>query len=773
MKKILGTLALSLIVFSALVAQPCQRTKTGVSVEIENTTIEIEFYSPSIVRINKYPGNVKPEKKSLSVVKTPELVPFKIKRKEEKLELTGKQLLISLDMKTGNVCFYDKNKNLLFAEKERTASFTPTTDAGSNAYIVKQTYSLDDDEVIYGLGQHQEGRMNQRNQEVFLRQHNMVICMPFIHSIKGYAVFWDNYSPTTFKDNKEGMSFESVVGDCIDYYFMYGGNADGVIASVRDLTGQVPMFPLWTYGFWQSKERYGSQKEIIGVVEKYRSLGIPLDGIIQDWQYWSTDNNYWNAMEFGNPEFPDPKGMIDRIHELNAHAIISVWTSFGPKSKPFQTFKEKGMLMDFKTYPDNVPARVYDPYNPEARDIYWNFLNKNIFSLGMDGWWLDSTEPDHSDIKERDFDFQTYLGSFRKVRNAFPLATVGGVYDHQRKVTSDKRVFILTRSAFTGQQRYGATSWSGDVFSNWPTLRNQISAGLNFSLTGIPYWNSDIGGFWTWRDYPEGIKDVVYHELYVRWMQFGTFTPMMRSHGSNTPREIFNFGKKGDWAYDAQEKCIHLRYGLLPYIYATSWDVTRNAGSMMRALFMDFGQDKKVLDINNEYMFGRSLLVAPVTDTLKVQETYLPSGTKWFDFWTGSQLAGGQTLSREVPIDIIPLYVKAGSILPIGPKVQYAEEKKWDDLEIRVYPGQDTTFVLYEDENDNYNYEKGVYSTIEFSWNERKQELTIGQRKGSFPGILEKRTFRIVMGTSVAGMDAVTDFREVLYTGKTIRMRLN
>jgi alpha-D-xyloside xylohydrolase len=599
--------------------------------------------------------------------------------------------------------------------------------------------------------------------------------VPFFVSEKGYGFFWDNYSPTLFEDSPEGTSFKSDVGDCIDYYFMYGGNADGVIGQMRDLTGQVPMLPLWAYGYFQSKERYKSQDETVGVVKKYRDLGVPLDCIIQDWQYWG--NNYlWNAMEFLNADFYDPQKMINDVHNLNAHMIISIWNSFGPQTKQYKELKKIGALLDFITWPasgsDKWPpnmdypsgVRAYDPYNPEARDIYWKYLNAGIFSLGMDGWWMDSSEPDHMDFKPSDFDNKTYLGSFRKVRNAFPLMTVGGVYEHQRSVSSAKRVFILTRSAFAGQQRYGANTWSGDVVASWGALKNQISAGLNFSLCGIPYWNSDIGGFFLWN-YKKKLEDPDYVELYTRWIQFGAFCPMMRSHGTDAPREIYQFGKKGEKIYDAIEKAINLRYLFLPYIYSTSWDVTANQSTMMRALVMDFAQDKDALDINDEYMFGRSVLVCPVTEpmytknlvngndtslaadfsTVKNQEVYLPKGTEWYDFWTGKKYKGGQTVNNAAPIDIIPLYVKAGSVLPIGPKVQYAAEKNWDNLEIRIFPGADGEFTLYEDENDNYNYEKGIYSTIKFKWNHSTNTLNIGKRKGEFPGMLKRRTFNIVV----------------------------
>jgi alpha-D-xyloside xylohydrolase len=443
-------------------------------------------------------------------------------------------------------------------------------------------------------------------------------------------------------------------------------------------------------------------------------------------------------------------------------------------------------------YPSGV--RVYDPYNPEARDIYWKYLNDGIFKLGMDGWWMDSSEPDHLNFKPSDLDNQTYLGSFRKVRNAFPLMTVGGLYTHQRSVTSDKRVFILTRSAFAGQQRYGANTWSGDVVASWDALRQQISAGLNFSLSDIPYWNSDIGGFFLWN-FPQKLNDANYCELYARWIQFGAFCPMMRSHGTDAPREIYQFGKKGDKIYDAIDKFINLRYYLLPYIYSTSWDVTANQSTMMRALVMDFANDKDALDINNEYMFGKSLLVCPVTtpmyskmvvhdnDTTKVgdfskiksEKVYLPKGTGWVDFWTGEKLKGGQKINKEVPIDIMPLFAKAGSIIPIGPKVQYATEKKWDNLEIRIYPGADGEFTLYEDENDNYNYEKGVYSTITFTWDDAKKELTISDRNGSFPGMIAQRKFNIVKVSknNGVGMNTTITYDKVItYDGKKVVIKL-
>lgn len=775
-------------------AQEYQKTPNGITAIVESVNIELTFYNSSTIRVVKNPQECKHSKESLSVVAQPQKVNFTTSQEADILSLKSNMLEVQLDLKSGNISFLDSQKSPLLKEIS-TPKFTEFNDAGIKTFSVYQPFILDTEEAIYGLGQLQNGKMIQRNLTKQLIQGNVEDVVTFFQSIKGYGVFWDNYSPTTFKDDPQETSFTSEVGDCIDYYFMYGRNADGVIAEMRALTGQVPMFPLWTYGFWQSKERYKSQQETVDVVREYRELGVPLDGIIQDWQYWG--NNYlWNAMEFLNTDFSQPQKMVDDIHNMNAHLIISIWSSFGPATKPYRELNSKNMLFNFSTWPQSgvetwppnmeYPSgvRVYDAYNPEARNIYWKYLSQGLLKYGLDGWWMDSTEPDHLDWKPEDLDTKTYLGSFRKVRNAYPLMTVGGVYDHQRAQTSDKRVFILTRSGFAGQQRYGANVWSGDVSSSWESLRNQVTAGLNLSLCAIPHWNSDIGGFFagqynkSWND-GTGSKNPLYQELYVRWLQFGAFNPMMRSHGTDLGREIYQFGKKGEPIYDAIEKTIKLRYSLLPYIYSSSWDVSHRQSTFMRALFMDFAHDKKTWDMKDEFMFGKNILVAPV---LKAQYTpekvvkandqdgwnrvdaedkennissdftqpkstqvYLPAGTVWYDFYTNKQFKGGQHIAVTTSIDQIPLYVKAGSIIPIGPDVQYATEKKWDNLELKVYAGADGTFILYEDEFDNYNYEKGQYTEIPLVWNNSARKLSIGACKGSYPGMHSERTFNVVM----------------------------
>lgn len=778
MKKYIFTFIIQLLLLGNVVkAQSFQKTETGIITTINGIKTEIQFFSENTVRIIKSPDGIPFQKNSLSVIAKPVSVNFSATQKANEITIGTAKIKIKLNSVSGKISFFNEKGLQLLNEKEKSTVFTPFVDNGQNTLSVEQAFALEKEEAIYGLGQQQQGKMVQRNLTLNMVQGNTDDYIPFFQSAKGYGIFWDNYSPTTFSDNSEKTTFKSEVGDAIDYYFMYGENADGVIACMRNLTGQAPMFPLWTFGYFQSKERYKSQGELVGIVKKYRELGVPLDGIIQDWQYWG--NNYlWNAMDFLNPEFENPQKMVNDVHALNAHMTISIWNSFGPKTLQYAELDKIGALMNFVTWPQSgsekwppnadYPSgvKVYDPFNPEARNIYWKYLNKGIFSLGMDGWWMDSSEPDHLDFKPSDMNNKTFLGSFRKVRNAFPLMTVGGVYDHQRELSDAKRVFILTRSAFAGQQRYGANTWSGDVNSSWTALRNQISAGLNFSLTGIPYWNSDIGGFFLWN-FRKKLDDPEYRELYLRWLQFGTFCPMMRSHGADAPREISQFGKKGDKHYDVIEKYINLRYKLLPYIYSTSWQVTAGQSSMMRALVMDFATDKNAIDINDQFMFGKSIMVCPVTKAMyvsqkiengdsvmvedfgkvKTKESYLPAGSDWYDFWTSEKISGGRNVVKETPIETIPLYIKAGAIIPFGPEVQYATEKKWDHLQINVYAGANGTFVLYEDENDNYNYEKGVYSTIQLNLDDKKQILTINDRNGSFPGMLEKRTFDITLIT--------------------------
>ena len=740
--------------------------------EAQAQDVKIEFITPSIVHVVKG----QPTKTLVVTAKPQDVAVTKKGNTTSSKELTVKQDA------NGNLTFLTAKGKVLLKEKE------------CDVLEARQTFTLDKDEAIYGLGTIQNGKMNRRGEKKRMEQSNLEDFQNVLQSIKGYGIYWENYSPTLFEDNASGMTFDAEVGDGVDYYFMYGKSADGVIAQMRYLSGDVPMFPMWTYGFWQSKERYKSAAETEGIVDQYRALNVPLDGIIQDWQYWGS-NYLWNAMDFLAEDFANGKQMIQNVHRKHAHFMISIWASFGPMTQQFRELNEKGLLMPFETWPQSgishiwppvmkYPSgvKVYDAFHPEARTIYWKYL-KTLYDYGTDAWWMDSTDPDFFNPKESDYAHKVYGGTWRSQRNAFPLETVRGIYQSQRKDYGQKRVFIMTRSSYAGQQHYGSNMWSGDVNSSWDMLRKQVPAGLSYSLTGNPNFNTDIGGFFCGSYNTKGSgsapRNPQFQELYVRWMQYGLFCPVFRSHGADAPREIWQFGKKGEPVYDAIEKQIRLRYRLIPYLYSTAWQVTSNNDSYMRPLFSDFAADKKVWNITDEFLFGRSILAAPIvkaqyteekiirTDAMtgwnrqdakgqkedgrgidwtatKTATKYLPKGAAWYDFWTGKYYAGGQDVTLATTLDRVPMFVRAGSILPLGPEMQYVGEKAWDNLEVRIYPGANGSFTLYEDEGDNYNYEKGQYATITFQWNDKARTLTIGERKGSYPGMLQKRQFTIV-----------------------------
>ncbi len=806
-------------------SQTFEKTDYGVRFQTAQPVLngEIRFYAPSIVRVVKYPSEEMPEKKSYPVIMMPRKMEIGYEQNGDELSMTTEVMAVSLSLSTGKVVYKDKQGKVLLQEKESGTNFIPRRDVARDAYTVSQVFLLQPDEIIYGLGQRQSGAMNHRNQQIQLLNGNTNICIPYFTSEKGYGLYWDNPGISNFSDTPYETSFSSQAGLCSDYYFLYkDGTQDGVIGCLRELTGRATMFPLWTLGYWQCRERYKSPDELCGVLDKYRELEIPLDGIVQDWQYWGCDSN-WNAMKFMNPRyinklgdeewmrylpydesadarfeeprFKSPEEMIEYVHKRNAHLMISVWASFGPWTDQYKALDKMGALLKFETWPPKSGAHPYDPFNPEARDLYWRYL-AHLYDMGIDAWWTDSTEPDHLNPKESDFDLMTADGSFRSVHNAFPLASNRGIYEHQRAVSGDKRVFQMTRSGYLGQQHYGAISWSGDVVSSWDVLRNQIPAGLNFSLCGIPYWNTDLAGFFGW-EYNNDWTNVAYQELHVRWFQWGCFMPLMRNHCSSPMKnEIDLFGKEGDWAYDVQKQYIELRYRLLPYLYSLGGAVVQENATIMRPLVMDFASDRKALLLDDEYMFGKAFLVCPVTEPLysKKEEgnkgvltvpdvatasspfpVYLPEGTGWVDFWTNEYLEGGREVDRECPINVMPLYVKAGSIVPLGPKVQYATEKEWDNLDICIYPGADGEFTLYEDEFDNYNYEKGQFSTIRFLWDDGKRTLTICDREGGYPGMLKRRSFRITLmvpGKQSAEKVIGKADKKVGYSGKKVTVEL-
>ncbi len=932
MSRITQIIVLSLLIFSSVNAVEIRgnfiKKDDGVVVTADSLNIRLHVLGEKIIQVECTPIHEKQRHQELVVVK-PSLdkAQWKLKKGPGSVVLSTASLQAVVDLSSGKIRFRNASGKTLLEEIGR--ELIPAIVIGEKTYNIRQKFMLSRDEAIYGLGQHQEGNMNLRGKTVDLYQNNMKVAIPMLVSSKGYGILWDNYSLSKFTDKSQGMELWSEVADGIDYYFIAGQNTDEVISGYRKLTGQAPLYPKWAYGFFQSKERYKSQDEILGIVDEFRRRQIPLDVIVQDWYYW--DPQKWGSHYMNRTRYPDPAKMTNEVHDKNAKIIISVWGKFDPTSPNYSEMDQKGFLWNHTW----ETSRYYNAYNPEARSLYWRQIKDSLYTKGFDGWWLDATEPETGDMRNDETKklMNNNLGTGARYLNAYPLMTTAAVYDGQRQVNSDKRVYILTRSAFPGQQRNAATTWSGDITASWDVFHKQIPAGLNFCFTGIPYWTTDIGAFTV--KVPGGCKNDMYKELFTRWYQYGTFCPIFRVHGSSTPREMWRFGEKGSWSYDTQLKFNNLRYRLMPYIYSLGWKVTHDSYTMMRGLTFDFAHDTSVYTIDDQFMFGPSILVNPVLvamyypwgeadsgriipsknlltidgtpgltgeyyegmnfnkifttrsdqtidfnwgdnapiqgmvpDTFsirwrgqliapetgeytlntlsddgtrlfidnklvidewqdqapliasgkiileagkkydvkleyyenlmgavaqlrwilpsekkvtdiklpdKTRKVYLPGSTQWIDFWTGKTISGGQTIVAPAPIEIMPLYVKAGSIIPMGPFLQYTTEKPADPIELRVYPGADGTFELYEDENDNYNYEKGKYATIPFLWNDNEKTLTIGKHLGEFNGMLRERTINIVLVHESAGIgiEPSKTFTTVQYSGKNVKIKMN
>lgn len=735
---------------TGLLVQPENRSETGVK------TVIIQIYSDDVIQVIGLPTDAPTELTSL-IARPPNgaQTPFEVAENTSEIQIKTKTLRMTIQKDDGTVVFKDAKGNCLLREGLR--QITPVVVLDEEVNHIKQAFLWANDEALYGLGQHQEGVFNWRGHYTELFQYNTRAVVPFLLSTKGYGLLWDNYSYTKFDDTRYGSYLWSEVGDGIHYYFVYGPEPDRVIRNYRDLTGAAPLFPKWAYGYIQSKERYKTQQEIIDIAREYRNRRIPMDALVLDWQYW--DQGHWGQKTFNGERFPDPERMMKTLHsDLNTRLMISVWPKMSIRSANYrEMMQHPGFL-----YPTGK-SPFYDAFNANARALYWKQANEGIFSKGVDAWWCDATEPEldgwdfNNDAFKREM--KPVIGSGARFMNAYSLMHSKGIYENQRLATQDKRVVNLTRSAFAGQQKYATITWSGDIVATWDVFKNQIPAGLNFCMSGLPYWTTDIGGFFVqsaevgelghgeWfrnGDFDGGIEDDGFKELYVRWFQYGTFCPIFRSHGTDISREIWRFGEPGHWAYDALLKFDNLRYRLMPYIYSTAWKVTSDGYTLMRGLMMDF-TDPHVYDIDDQFMFGSAFMVSPVTKPdIPFRIVYLPEGSDWYHFWTGEKYSGGQTLPVPTPMDEIPVFVKEGSIVPMGPFIQYATEES-DFLELRIYPGADGQFTLYEDENDNYNYEKGLYSTIDFNWDDKNRTLVIEDRKGSFPNMIRERVFHVIL----------------------------
>jgi alpha-D-xyloside xylohydrolase len=736
----------------------------GAVLTMERGTLRLVVCTDSIVRVTYAPGATFPDTPQYVVIKnTWAPSPFTFDAGANAVTLATGKLKITVTKKDGAILFTDANGKL-FQDFDRT--LTPATVNGEQTYHSEVFSNLwDSTEAFYGLGQHQSGVWNYHGEDVDISQDNTNISVPVVLSSRGYGIFWNNPSRSRFNNRfPHAMYLSAEVADTVDYYFLYGPDFDKIIASYREMTGAAPLFGKWAYGYWQCKNKYNSQDEVLAVAKKYRDLKIPVDNIVQDWFWW----NHMGEPVF-NKNYPDPKGMIDDLHKLDFHIMFSFWPYFDPPSPVYDDMAQKGYFID-KTlvggfHPQGMA--LYDAFNPAARKYYWNLINTGLFKLGADAWWLDTDEPETEGRQTPILvNNKVAIGSGARYADLFPLMTTTAVYEGQRSATDQKRVFILSRSAYAGVQRNSVTAWSGDVESNWLAFARQIPAGLNFELSGLPYWTTDIGGFISGGN-PD---DPAYRELYLRWFEYGSFCPIFRAHGTRTTNqnEIWSYGPDAQKILTSYDR---LRYRLLPYIYSLGWMTTDQSYTPMRALAMDFRTDVRAQNIGDEYLYGPAILVAPVTEPgATVRHLYLPKA-RWYDFWTGKAVDGGAAIDTAAPIERMPLFVRAGSIVPMGPDVQWASEKPADPIELRVYAGADGHFTLYEDENDTYNYEKGAFATIAFAWDDSSHTLTIGERKGRFPGMLEKRTFHVVfVGDGHGnGIDPTTTADKMVeYTGQQV-----
>ena len=852
MKLILVTVW-TLLLFSALRTAPAaqaasvipvasvERQANGVLLHMRPGALRIQVCTDRILRVTYAPTDAIPATLQDFVVNRRwPAVPFTVTTTPADVSVVTGKVIVRVARATGRVAFLSAQGQPILQEPAGGGkTMTPTSVNGEQSDRPEQAFVSPPDEVLYGLGQGQEGVWNWRGMPRRLEQHNTDIALPVLISSRGYGLFWNNASITDFNPADDHVAidpatrqgayttkrageyvfmvrdgdrrgeigvnvagqdlahirnmwtpyavagrislaanrtypvtllgggrnakvfarplgdtttFRSEAGDAIDYYFFYGPELDDVVAAFRTATGPAPLFPEWAYGFWQCREHYGTQQEVLAAAAEYRRRQIPVDLIVQDWLYWKSG---WGAYDFDPNRYPDPAAMIQTLHDEHVKFMISAWSN--PSGETHDALKAINGLV----------GEWVDVFNPAARQVRWDGMNTAFFRIGTDAWWQDATEP--GDAGRALLGKQTHLGSGDRLSNAYPFFASEGTYEGQRATNPAKRVCNLTRSGYPGQQRFGAAVWSGDIHGDWVTFRRQIAGGLNLSITGMPYWTTDTAGFF----HPNGqYTSEDYNELLVRWFQFSTFSPILRVHGWQTNTELWR------WLPRTQEQLVaydKLRYRLLPYAYSVAWRVTHDGDTILRPLVMDFRADPEARMISDEFLYGPAFLVAPVTEPkATTRAVYLPRGADWVDFWTGRRFRGGQTVTAAAPLEQVPLFVRAGSVVPFGPDVQYAGQKPADPIELRVYPGANGRFTLYEDEGDGYDYEKGLYATVPMTWDEKTQALTVGERRGRFPGMSARRTFRAVFvspGHGVGLAPAAHPDQEKPYAGRAVTLR--
>jgi alpha-D-xyloside xylohydrolase len=738
------------------------QTSDGLGAAIGNERLTVTVCSASIIHVTATPvpeEEPSPRPWMLDRAQSCPGARFRYEKSRNSATLATDRLKVEFSLERGNLVFRDSAGATLLREGNSVPRTYESAEInGEQTYHITDRFSPNVTEAFYGLGQHQSGMFNYRGSTVELGQNNTDVAIPLLVSSNGYAVLW-NTAALTYVDNRfpSELAFRSLAGHAVDYYFIYGPEMDSIIHQYRSMTGHTPLLPRWAYGFFQSKDRYVSLDEILKIAGRYRAEHIPLDAMVQDWFWWKKEGD-----PVFNENYHDVPGDLEKLHQMNVHAMVSVWGLFDPASGNFKELT--------KNHFDVPGAHVYDATNPAARDFYWNKLAGKLFAQGWDAFWLDSAEPEEYWPHMGDAILQNkrlYIGNGAEFTNIFPFMHTTGVQQHWKETTDRKRVFLLTRSAFLGQQRVGATVWSGDVYTTYWALSHQVPAGLNFALSGYPYWTTDIGGYWPHES--DVIHDPAYQELYARWFEFGTFCPVFRTHGHRQENEM--------WTYDRVAPVLiafdKLRYRLMPYIYSLAWKVTGEDYTVQRPLVMDFRTDPNTWNIGDQFMFGPAIMVNPVLKANATRRSvYLPPALLWYDFWTGAKVKGGQEIEADAPLDRIPLYVRAGSVLPLGPEIEYAEQNPGGPIELRIYRGADGSFNLYEDSGDSYDYEKGQHAIIPIHWNDKSGTLTIGARQGSFPGMAEKQTFNIVfVGEDHGAGEAVSSRfdRQITYDGTEVR----
>ena len=766
------------LLFSCLSAQVRSYGKApgGVRFQLAKGLMEVDMVTADVVRVRYTSLDAFPARQSLVVAGAlPSAPGFTVREEGDEIVISTDRLMISVDRSTAGIAYSNPAGSVVLAENGRAGkTMAPVTLVGVPTYVCKTEFLSPGDEGLFGLGCHplDSGSIDYKGRKQDLAIKYMTGAIPVLLSSRGYGLLWDNYSASSFDGGLPGKySYSSESGSMVDYYFFYGPEFDHIIDSYRRITGRAPMFPKWAYGLFQSQDRYKSEHEVLDAAAGYRNAHIPVDVIVQDWYYWEPLPIGSHVL---NPErYPDPKAMMDSLHREHLHGMISIWPVFGKGTPNYDALVAMGGMTSITW--DNVVTHTFDSYydahDPAARKLYWDQARDSLVKrYGWDAWWIDQCEPDNGTLLDERRKAKFFTGQGFDYFNTYSLMHTDGVYAGWRKDIPGKRAFFLARQSFAGEQRNAATLWSSDIQCTWHDFTDQVPQGINACVSGIPYWTSDIGGYhlgWQAPDWSRPDK----RELFTRWFQFGTFSPIFRIHGKG---ERALFSKNWDeGTRGVLLKFDRLRYRLLPYIYSLAGAVTQENYTPMRELAFDFRTDANVYAIPDQYMFGPAFLVNPVTAAGVVsRRVYLPLSA-WYDFWTGKRLEGGQAIDAAAPVDMLPLYVRAGSIVPMGPVMEYATEKAADTIELRVYPGADGHFVLYEDGNDGYQYEKGQFATTRFEWVDARRELVIQATKGGFPGMLKRRVFRVVLvreGHGV-GEEAGSEVdKTVEFSGREIRV---